>query len=578
MTALDTPAGAIGRLSIPVPLLRLTLVLSGFAALAAAFFWPWLAHLSSALIGPPEDNMQDFWNSWHAATAHGWSDFFFTHQIRFPEGANLTYHSFAWPQVFAVALLSRIFGTEFATLVMLHNLTLLATFPLAAAAMFYLARHLLGGVPDNELARDAGAAVAGFIFAFNPWHVAQVMHHAHVSGIEFLPLFVLCYLLALTRKSYGWLAVAAAMEALNALSCWYFFFYVLYFMCFHLLVLRVRDGRWPRGWMLAAPALCSGGAALIVSPWLVPMAAAGLTSSVYYVGNNMFVADLAALLAFPPTHLLARYGAGLYVALTGNPWEGTVYLGLVNLAVLAWAITRRGNGGKRLLAYALGGMIFFAVIAGGETLHVAGHVTLLPLPGIILSKLPFVANVRTPARAMVFVYLFLGIGLAQATVMAWRHRVAQTAIALIMALMLLDFTPVELAATPAACPTALEVIARDPGNFGVLDLPRGYVDGNAAMMLSACHGKPIVQGETARRLGLTLVDRLQTRDLAVQKRQLTAAHVKYIVLHRPPARRGVPASEGELFRWTKADGAWADYFHLYPMVRESDGMTVLRVY
>jgi hypothetical protein len=136
-------------------------------------------------------------------------------------------------------------------------------------------------------------------------------------------------------------------------------------------------------------------------------------------------------------------------------------------------------------------------------------------------------------------------------------------------LMLLDFTPVHLASTPAACPPALQTIARDPADFGVLDLPRGYGEGNAAMMLSACHGKPIVVGETARRMGVSLADRLVTNDLAAQQRQLAAAHVKYIVLHRP---------QGDLFHWNKADGAWADYAQTYRAVRDSGDMTVLRVY
>ena len=84
--------------------------------------------------------MQDFWNSRNVAHAQSWQAQFFTRDIRFPEGTSLAYHSFAWPQVFAVALLARLFGDSFATLVTLQNLTLLASFPLAAAAMFYLAR------------------------------------------------------------------------------------------------------------------------------------------------------------------------------------------------------------------------------------------------------------------------------------------------------------------------------------------------------------------------------------------------------------------------------------------------------
>jgi hypothetical protein len=557
MTTRGPAPAAVERIALP----RILLALTGFSALTALLFWPWLTHLSSALIGPPEDNMQDFWNSWHAATAHSWRDFVFTDQIRFPQGAALTYHSFAWPQVFVVALLAKMFGSDFATLLVLQNLTLLATFPLAAVAMFVLARHLLGDVRG----RDVGAAVAGFVFAFNPWHVAMVMHHAHVANIEFLPLFVLFYLKALEQREIRWLMAAAAMLALSALSCWYFLFYALYFMAFHLLALRLRDKHWPGGWLLAAPVFCSGAALLLLSPWLVPMARAGLSQSVYYSGNNTFVADLLGFVAFPPTHLLARLGSGVYAAMTSNGWEGAVYLGLVNLAVIGWALTRKSE--KRLLYYALGGMAFFAIIACGETLHVGGQVTPIHLPGVILSKLPFFANVRTPARAMVFVHLFLGLALAWATVTA-RTSAPRGALALVAALMLLDFLPVNLAVTPAACPQALETIARDPTRVGVLDLPSGYAEGNAYMMLSACHGHPIMQGITSRFIGGALMDHLPP-DLAAQKQALAAAHVKYVVLHK---RRG------DLFVRRAADGPLSAYAHVYQPVQDGPDMTVLRVY
>ena len=167
-------------------------LLAGFTLLTALFFWQTLPHLDSALLGPAEDNLQDFWNSWYAAKGHQGA-FFFTHLIRAPEGVSLYYHSFAYPQIAAVWALSKIFGTSLPTLITLQNLTILASFPLAGTGAFYLCRYLGGGI--------AGSAAGGFIFAFNPWHVAQAMHHAHVAGIEFLPAFVLCYLLASDRKS-----------------------------------------------------------------------------------------------------------------------------------------------------------------------------------------------------------------------------------------------------------------------------------------------------------------------------------------------------------------------------------------
>jgi hypothetical protein len=559
MSVADAPIVA-GRAAFRVP--RWLVALAGFTLLTAIVFWPWLAHVSTALIGPPEDNMQDLWNSWHAAHASGWRDFFFTTDIRWPQGTALSYHSFNYPQVAAVALLAKIFGGDFAAIVALHNLTVLASFPLAGMAMYLLARHLLGDVAH----RDAAAALAGFIFAFNPWHVAMAMHHAHVSGIEFLPLFVLCYLRALESHSYRWLAGAAAFVALSALCCWYFLFYALYFTGFHILYLRVHDGRWPRGWSLAAPALCFGGAALLLAPWLIPMMIGGRDPSLYYSGGNTFVADLAAFFAFPPTHALGRLGAGVYRAMTSNPWEGTVYLGLANCAVIGAALARKG---ARVMAWALSGAAFFAVLAGGEALHINGWVSPIHLPDVILSHLPFFANVRTPARAMVFVFLFLGLGVAQGLVLLAKRPAARPWAVLAVLLILLDFWPTHLAATPAICPQGLQAIAADPARVGVLDLPLGYGEANAYMMLSACHGHPTVQGVVARFTSTALMDRLETRDLSAQKRQLAAAHVKYVVLHKP---------QGTLFRWNRRDGDRNEYSHVYRVINDSPGMTVLRVY
>jgi hypothetical protein len=417
--------------------------------------------------------------------------------------------------------------------------------------------------------------MAGVIFAFNPWHVAQAMHHAHVATTQFLPLFVLCYLVALERRSTGLLALAALLDALSALSCWYYFFYLFYFMAFHLLYLRVRGGRWPWGWNFAAPALVCIGAVLLLLPWLAPMATAGLDSDVYYVGNNMFVADVAAYLAFPPTHLLAAWGKDIYAALTGNAWEATVYLGLAASAVFAaalWATRKAPDADRRLLRYALGGMIFFAAIASGDCLHVGGHVlTWLHMPGVAISKLPFFANVRTPARAIVMVYLFLGLGVGQALLLAWRRGALPRAGAVIAAvLMLVDFWPAPsaIALTPAACPPALARIAADPeAGFGVLDLPGGYENGNAAMMLSACHGRAIVGGETSRQMGATLLDRLEIRNLVIQRRQLARAHVKYVVLHNDSR-----------FRWPAQDGTESRYRRVYPQVWRDRDVTILKVY
>jgi hypothetical protein len=188
--------------------------------------------------------------------------------------------------------------------------------------------------------------------------------------------------------------------------------------------------------------------------------------------------------------------------------------------------------------------------------------------------------VRTPSRAIVFVYLFLAIGLGHAVSLVWkdRHRpLVRWGFAAASTLMVLDFYPFHLAITPLSCPPGLALIRNDPDrDFGILNLPSGYdEENNAYMFQQACHGRPIVQGKISRDVVVTLRDRLETQNLEAQREQLSAANVKYIVI--------TPPSQGlfswQLFSWhVWQDGEQADYFRTYPTVYHGPDLTILRVY
>jgi hypothetical protein len=549
------------RANRPVESLALFMgVLLSFAVVTPIFFWQWMPYLNSALIGPPEDNMQDFWNVWYAAVASNADHFFFTNLIRFPEGTPLYYHSFAYPKVFSIALLSNVVGADMTSLILLQNLSLLISFPLAGTGAFYLVRHFT--------ANTVGALLGGFVFAFNPSHVEQVMHHAHVASIEFIPFFVLAYILAIERKSVPFLLLSIALYALSALSCWYYLFYIAYFIVFHTLFIAIRDRVGPRGWQLLTPIACLAGVVAVLSPMLVPMVRAAIGNDLVYMGGgDFYVADLFAYPAFPQFHILAPLGDGIYRRLSGNQWEKTVYLGVVNIAVLACLCLAARHKDARLLSYILCGMAVFCIFASGDSLHVLGHRT-IPMPGVVLSQLPFFSNVRTPSRAIVFVYMFLAIGIGHAAALAWRHRqrpIARWGMAAVAALIALDFYPARrLAMTPVACSSGLAVIRDDPEKgFGVLDLPSEGI----YMLQQACHSRPIAQGDTSRSTVVSLRDRLETRDLEVQQRQLAAAKIKYIVI----THHNVP--------WDPSrDGPKDQYLLTYPTVYDGPDLTVLRVY
>ena len=208
------------------------------------------------------------------------------------------------------------------------------------------------------------------------------------------------------------------------------------------------------------------------------------------------------------------------------------------------------------------------------------------MPGMVLSHLPFFKNVRTPVRAIVFVYLFMAIGLGHAVEVWARERgrpIGRTLVAALTGVLLvMDFFPFGLATTSTSCAAGLSIIQDDPeSGFGVLDLPSGYFEENFYMFnQAACHGRPIVQGNTSRHVAVTLKDRLEVHDFEKQQRELTEARVKYIVITHPG--RPFPAR----FRWLKEaflnwlprDGRPEDYLVKYPTAYDSSELTILRVY
>jgi hypothetical protein len=396
------------------------------------------------------------------------------------------------------------------------------------------------------------------------------MHHAHVSSIEFIPFFVLSYLVAIERKSIMWLGLAIAFYGLSALSCWYYLFYIAYFIVFHTVYTVIRDRAFPKGWGLLTPIACLAGVALVLSPLLVPMGIGAMGgTSVYEKGSDIHVADISGYVVFPPVHLLGSLTRGFYQRFTGHSWESTVYLGLANLVVMGWLCLYAKQKDSGLLTYVLSGMAVFLVFASGDSLHVLGIRT-IPMPDALLSKLPFFANVRSPSRAIVFAYLFLALGIGHATSLVWQHRhrlPIRAGLVAMAGLMVLDFYPFRLLSmTPVSCPPGLTLIRNDPElDFGILNLPGGYIANNASMLQQTCHGRPIVQGQISRHVTLTLQDRLETQDLQAQRRQLAAAKIKYIVI-------------SPFFWWREDDGQQDDYFRTYPIVYSSRDIAILRVY
>ena len=273
--------------------------------------------------------------------------------LTFPEGASLYFHTFAYPRLALVWLGAGIFGSERETLIVLHNVTHLLSFPLSGLGAYLLVRKFTG--------EPLSALAGGFVFAFNPSHVQHALHHVGITSIEFFPFFALFYWQAIERRSAVWLAAAVLCMAMASLSSLYYFFYCGYFMLFHMAAMAWRERALPRGWSLAAPVLTGLAVLMLLMPLVIPMMRQMTSGDFSYPpGHATFVIDLAAYALFSPHHVFGPLTGPFYrFILHGNPWEAAGYLGLANITLFVWIWNNRNDSQDWLLRYCLAGMLFF---------------------------------------------------------------------------------------------------------------------------------------------------------------------------------------------------------------------------
>ena len=497
------------------------------------FFYPYFGNFDSALIGPPEDNMQDFWNTWYSQNMLETdpSAFFSTRLLFFPDQTSLIYHSFSYPNLIFIFILRKIFQLPptHSVLIALHNGMLLLSFYLAALGAYLLIRKFTKD--------DLTALIGGFIFGFSPFHLAHALHHITVATIQFIPFFVLSFLKFIeSRKGLPFVGTVL-FYLLSALSCWYYLFYLAYFIVFYYLFHAIGR-RQPIIKELIKPMVSVFVAVLILlSPLLIPMVAEGIHNKrVNAGGHNVFVADLLGFVVFHPYHLLGDLTRPIHSRFTGNAWELTVYLGMVNIGLLLWVYFKKQTRQIENLPFCLWGMFFFMLFAAGAFLHILGKSTYIPLPSGLTQFLPLIRNVRTPSRAIVFVYLFLGIAISlilSKTFLTSKNKGRAPVFWFITLLIFVDFYPTHRESTQVTCPPAYRILQEDPEkDFGIIDLPKGYIEGNHYMMYQTFHQRPIVNASISRSLKKTLSEELNGADLDYEKDQLTRNRVKYVIIHK----------------------------------------------
>ena len=253
---------------------------------------------------------------------------------------------------------------------------------------------------------------------------------------------------------------------------------------------------------------------------------------------------LAPLLGHPLHPLMAAASAPAYAALGQNAVEAVGWLGIVPIALLL--VTRRASPGRadreaivwRLVA------ISFAIFALGPFLTIGGFDTGLKLPAIALRYVPFVANARMPGRAIVGVYLALGVLVAM-SLQASTGRLRSPAVQwLLIVLVAFEYWDAPIRLTPLDHPAVYSALAAAPPG-AVCEVPFGIGDGLSVgvgsqdrriLFYATLHEHPIAGGYIGR-MPVDAADRYAKLPVTAPLLRLSdGAGSAYLPAGEPPCR------------------------------------------
>ena len=141
-----------------------------------------LTHFSTHFAFSGPDGFQNIWNLW-------WVD-------RSVSGGHLPWHTTLLHHPFGTTLLGHTLNPfngfiaipllKVLTLVQTYNLIVLFSFVFGGVTAFWLCRAMTGSL--------AGSLVGGAVFTFSSFHVAHASNHLQLVALEWIPLFLLCWI------------------------------------------------------------------------------------------------------------------------------------------------------------------------------------------------------------------------------------------------------------------------------------------------------------------------------------------------------------------------------------------------
>ncbi len=531
-------------------------ILLVYLTLAILLTWPTAALLGTHLPGDGGDDPAIAWNLWWVkySLLNQPQNPLFSNFMFYPLGINLAFYTLTTLNALTALPLLLNFGAATAS-----NLHLWFSFTLGGYGVFLLTRYLKQGEGGTRRQRDSNLPLspsppllvslspffAGLIYAFASSKLFYVsLGQFNIASTHWIPFAVLFFIKAMRQpNNWRWAALSALFLTMQAWTEITYASFLLIFMAlywiynFGFTIYNLQfTSRQPLAVSGQQSAVSNSLLTIIlfllgISPVLAAMLPDMLREGDFLVVGggfaDAFSADLFGF--FVPTMHHPLWGGLVAKTGIGNYDKGQhIYLGytLLALASLGLWTNRRG----RMVWFWFIASFIFGWLSLGPEIIFNGHNTHIPGPFTILQHLPFFKGNRYPSRYSVMLLLSLaplatmGVGWAGERVSRWaggQGRQGEGAhhslftihyslfTILLIALFLFEHLSVPLPQSDMRPPDEYRLIAKDAGDFAVLDIPFAWRNGfritgayTTGFMFGQFyqteHQKRMLQGNTSR--------------------------------------------------------------------------------
>jgi hypothetical protein len=463
-----------------------------YFVLFVLYTFPLIRRFSTHFFADAGDGLQNVWNMWwvNKAIIELLQNPWHTNFLHYPYGISLLGHTLNPFNGLIGIPMQRVLS-----LTQAHNVVIIFSFVAAGVTTFLLAYYLTRAYWPS--------LIAGFIFSFSPFHFAHAEGHMQMVALEWIPLFLLFWIMLLTRPSVR-LGLAAALALFLVLLCDYYYFLYTVLTAFIFLVwfaIRQRDALFLFKESYRAPLLAFLVSSLVISGVqvfaLVWLQITDPLLAIYV--PEQFSLDLLAPF-IPGGHWrFAELTEVYWSRLPGNIHESSVYLGWSVIVVLVYVLLKRRQAAMPTLSFWYFLLFFFAIMSLGPVLNIWGsQVPVIKLPyDLVFQRLfPPLRVARVPVRMMVMVYLsaavISGVGFK---LLFQQTKRMQILAGLLLVLLAIEYLPKPLPETRILPPDYITLLRDLPGDDAVADIA---TQPPVALYYQTIYEKPMALGYVSR--------------------------------------------------------------------------------